>query len=103
MNDIVTPEKNAWGWKGAIIAAVLSVLFLAIFYLAMSNEPGYMPSQQNKPTQQHAFKNAPSMSAEAMAEAQQQKLAREAAAYKVSENKATENQNAAPAESAHGH
>lgn len=77
MNNAVTPEKNAWGWKGVIIATVLSVLFLVIFYLAMSNEPDYMPSQQNKPTQQHAFKNAPSMSPEAMAEAQKQKQMRE--------------------------
>ena len=44
---------------------------MLIFWLAISNEPDYMPSQQNKQTtQQHAFKNAPTMSPEAIAKAQ---------------------------------
>ncbi|TCM63308.1 hypothetical protein EC844_12133 [Acinetobacter calcoaceticus] len=88
-----SPEKSIWGWKGAIIATVLSVFFLGIFYLAMSNEPDYMPSQQQKATQQHAFKTAPAMSHEAMAEAQKQQKAREAAAAAPVQN----------TESAHGH
>lgn len=51
-----------------------------IFWLAVSNEPDYMPSQQKKEvTQQHAFKNAPAMSEEALAKAQADREAREAA------------------------
>ncbi len=80
MTQAISPEKNIWGWKGALIATVLSVFFLGIFYLAMSNEPDYMPSKQQKPVQQHAFKSAPSMTPEAIAEAQQQQQRREAAA-----------------------
>ncbi len=80
MTQAISPEKNIWGWKGAIIATVLSAFFLGIFYLAMTNEPDYMPSKQQQPTQQHAFKNAPSMTPEAIAEAQQQQQRREAAA-----------------------
>lgn len=53
---------------------------MLIFWLAVSNEPDYMPSQQNKQnTQQHAFKNAPTMSPEALAKAQADREAREAA------------------------
>ncbi len=53
---------------------------MLIFWLAVSNEPDYMPSQQNKQaTQQHAFKNAPTMSPEALAKAQADRAAREAA------------------------
>lgn len=51
-----------------------------IFWLAISNEPDYMPSQQNKQTtQQHAFKNAPTMSPEALAKAEADREARESA------------------------
>lgn len=52
--------------------------FLGFFYLAVSNEPDYMPSQQQKNTQQHAFKNAPSMSQEALEKAKQDQANREA-------------------------
>ena len=48
MTDQNTPEKSPWGWKALIIAAILSAIFLLIFYVAISNEPDYMPSQQNK-------------------------------------------------------
>lgn len=34
---------------------------MAIFYLAINNEPDYMPSNQQQHTQQHAFKTAPAM------------------------------------------
>ncbi|AOA59240.1 hypothetical protein [Acinetobacter larvae] len=78
-NKAISPEKSPWGWKALGIAAVLSVLFLGIFYLAMSNEPDYMPSQQQKHTQQHAFKTAPAMSPEALETAKQQQQAAEAA------------------------
>ena len=71
MSNELSPEKSPWGWKALIIAFILSAFFLGFFYLAMSNEPDYMPMQQNKQnTQQHAFKNAPAMSAEALAKAQ---------------------------------
>ncbi len=48
--------------------------FLGIFYLAITNQPHDMPSQQTQQnSQQHAFKNAPAMSEEAMAKAQADK------------------------------
>jgi hypothetical protein len=77
MSNEISPEKSAWGWKALIIAFILSAFFLGFFYLAVSSEPDYMPSQQNKQnTQQHAFKNAPAMSEEALAKAQADKQAR---------------------------
>jgi hypothetical protein len=78
MSDQSSPEKSPWGWKALIIAFILSAFFLGFFYLAVSNEPDYMPSQQQKNTQQHAFKNAPTMSPEALEKAQQDKASREA-------------------------
>ncbi len=79
MSNEVSPEKSAWGWKALIIAFILSAFFLGFFYLAVTNEPDYMPSQQNKHnTQQHAFKNAPVMSEESLAKAEADKAAREA-------------------------
>jgi hypothetical protein len=52
---------------------------MLFFWLAVSNEPDYMPSQQKKEnTQQHAFKNAPAMSPEALAKAQADREARQA-------------------------
>jgi hypothetical protein len=77
MSNETSPEKSPWGWKALIIAFILSGFFLGFFYLAVTNEPDYMPSQQNKNnTQQHAFKNAPTMSEEALAKAQADKEAR---------------------------
>ncbi|OAL80864.1 hypothetical protein AY606_14810 [Acinetobacter sp. SFB] len=75
MTDNSSPEKSPWGWKALIIACILGAFFMGFFYLAVSNEPDYMPSQQQKNTQQHAFKNAPAMSEEALAEAKNQKEA----------------------------
>ncbi len=49
MSDHVKSQEIAnekKGWKGLAIAAVLSILFLGIFYMAMQNEPDYMPSKQ---------------------------------------------------------
>lgn len=62
------PEKTFWGWKALILAFILSILFLGIFYLAMENEPDYMPSQQQKLHQQHAEANAKASSSEQAAE-----------------------------------
>ena len=79
MSNETSPEKSPWGWKALIIAFILSAFFLGFFYLAVTNEPDYMPSQQHKQnTQQHAFKNAPAMSEEALAKAQADKEARAA-------------------------
>ena len=75
MTDNSSPEKSPWGWKALIIACILGAFFMGFFYLAVSNEPDYMPSQQQKNTQQHAFKNAPAMSEEALAEAKKRKEA----------------------------
>ncbi|WP_374855359.1 hypothetical protein ACEWX4_03100 [Acinetobacter indicus] len=111
MTDHSSPEKSPWGWKALIIFSVLGALFLGLFYLAVSNEPDYMPSQQNKHnTQQHAFKNAPAMSEEALAKAQADREAREAlkAAPTADAHAMTETEHAAMPESheqvpAHGH
>lgn len=78
MSDLSSPEKSPWGWKALAIAFILSFLFLGFFYLAVTNEADYMPSQQNKEnTQQHAFKTAPAMSKEALDKAQEDKIKRE--------------------------
>lgn len=81
MKENISPEKSPWGWKAVIIFSIGGVLFLALFYLAMENEPDYMPSNQAKQnTQQHAFKNAPTMSKEDLDKAQADKAEREALA-----------------------
>ena len=49
----LSPEKSFWGWKLLIIAIILSCIFMGIFYLAITNEPDYMPSKQQKSGQQH--------------------------------------------------
>ena len=91
MTDHSSPEKSPWGWKALIIAIILSIIFMIIFYAAISNEPDYMPSQKNKETSQHhAFKDSPVMSAEALAEAEKQKLAREANATASTQATTTE-------------
>lgn len=84
-----------------------------IFWLAVTNEPDYMPSQQNKQTtQQHAFKNAPTMSPEAIAKAQADREARATANTAHSDKTANEhnmsteehaNMESAEHSSAHGH
>lgn len=95
MTDHSSPEKSPWGWKALIIFCILGGLFMLIFWLAISNEPDYMPSQQNKQnTQQHAFKNAPVMSEEAMQKAQADKVTREASTATASEMHMTEEQHA---------
>ncbi|AXY59241.1 hypothetical protein [Acinetobacter sp. WCHAc010052] len=53
MSDAAQSEKIAnekKGWKGLLIGFILSAFFLGFFYLAVSNEPDYMPSQKNKQT-----------------------------------------------------
>ncbi len=48
MSDNTSPEKSPWGWKALIIATILSIIFLVIFYLAMQHEPDYMPGKQRE-------------------------------------------------------
>ena len=48
MSDNTSPEKSPWGWKALIIATILSIIFLVVFYLAMQNEPDYMPGKQRE-------------------------------------------------------
>lgn len=110
MTDHTSPEKSPWGWKALIIAFILSAFFLGFFYLAVTNEPDYMPSQQNKQnTQQHAFKNAPAMSEEALAKAQADRAARsshahsEASAVTTSEINHDDHSHEAGDDHAHGH
>ena len=94
MTDHTSPEKSPWGWKALIIFCILGALFMGIFWLAVTNEPDYMPSQQKKDnTQQHAFKNAPVMSEEALKKAQADQAAREASAPTAAEQM-TEEQHA---------
>ena len=50
MNDVSPPKKPLWKSKAVIFAIIFSCLFLTFFYMAVTNEPDYMPSQQNKPT-----------------------------------------------------
>jgi hypothetical protein len=53
MSDITSPEKSPWGWKSLIISAILSCFFLGFFYLAVTNEPDYMPSQNKTAHSSH--------------------------------------------------
>lgn len=48
MTNKLSPEQSWWGWKLLIVACILSLFFMIIFYLAINNEPDYMPSQKNK-------------------------------------------------------
>ena len=48
-------ESTVLGWKFVIIVGVLSTIFLSFFYLAMSNEPDYMPGAQRAAEQQKAI------------------------------------------------
>lgn len=48
MTEKLSPEESIWGWKLLIITFILSLVFMSIFYLAVNNQPDYMPSQQKK-------------------------------------------------------
>ncbi len=104
MSDQTSPEKSPWGWKALILFTIGGILFLGFFYLAVSNEPDYMPSQKAKEnTQQHAFKNAPAMSQEALDKAQADKAEREAMSADMHNMSADEHAQMSDASSAHGH
>ncbi|NUF51951.1 hypothetical protein HUN16_06260 [Acinetobacter seifertii] len=47
MTNKLSPEQSWWGWKLLIVASILALLFMLIFYWAINNEPDYMPSQKN--------------------------------------------------------
>ncbi|OEY95879.1 hypothetical protein [Acinetobacter qingfengensis] len=73
MTDENSTSKSIFGWKGVLIATVCAAAFLAILYLAIGNEPDYMPSQKMKQqtTQKqehstHAASHDMNMSAEEM-------------------------------------
>ena len=55
-------EETVLGWKFVIIVGVLSTIFLSFFYLAMSQEPDYMPGAQRKAQQQKELSQAASPS-----------------------------------------
>ncbi len=46
MSNVPTARK--FPWVSTMIAILLGLVFLGFFYLAVSNEPDYMPSQQKK-------------------------------------------------------
>lgn len=46
MSQNNSSSTSIFGWKGVWIAAIFAALFLGLLYLAMSNEPDYMPSKQ---------------------------------------------------------
>lgn len=49
MSDAASSTKKPlWRSPVVYIAVILSCLFLAFFYLAVTNEPDYMPSQDAK-------------------------------------------------------
>lgn len=51
MNDN-NPNTSAWGIKGLIAALVIAGAFLGFLFMALGNEPDYMPSQQKKIVEQ---------------------------------------------------
>ncbi|MCH7336554.1 hypothetical protein [Acinetobacter sp. NIPH 2699] len=59
MSKQPSPQKDsnetALGWKFVIIVGVLSTIFLSFFYLAMTQEPDYMPGAQRKAQQEKAL------------------------------------------------
>ena len=48
MSEKLCPETSPWGWKALIITCILSFIFMVVFYLAINNEPDYMPMNQKK-------------------------------------------------------
>ena len=65
MSEKLCPETSHWGWKALIITCILSFLFMVIFYLAMNNEPDYMPMNQKKAAAQSEMSES-SMTTETM-------------------------------------
>jgi hypothetical protein len=61
MSEKLCPETSPWGWKALIITCILSFIFMVIFYLAINNEPDYMPMNQKKQRQQLKCQNLQQM------------------------------------------
>ena len=57
MSEKLSPEKSIWGWKLLIIAIILAFLFMVVFYLALNNEPDYMPMHKQKQMQSDSAKD----------------------------------------------
>ena len=57
----MSKEQAKFPYLAVGISILLGCLFLVFFFLAVSNEPDYMPGNQQQHTQQHAFKTAPAM------------------------------------------
>ncbi|QER38749.1 hypothetical protein F2A31_03140 [Acinetobacter suaedae] len=74
MSNKPSPQKDSnetvLGWKFVIIVGVLSTIFLSFFYLAMTQEPDYMPGAQRK-AQQELSQETSSASSEVAAQSKQ--------------------------------
>ncbi|MCH7379032.1 MULTISPECIES: hypothetical protein [Acinetobacter] len=73
MNNQPSPKKDSneetvLGWKFVIIVGVLSTIFLSFFYLAMTQEPDYMPGAQRKAQQQEQQHTQPAAASEVATE-----------------------------------
>lgn len=79
MTNNSSPEKSPWGWKALIIFCILGAVFMGIFYLAISNEPDYMPSQKRNQThtahQQQSSASEPTAGEMNMTEAEHAQMA----------------------------
>lgn len=76
MNKQPSPQKDSnetvLGWKFVIIVGVLSTIFLSFFYLAMTQEPDYMPGAQRKAQQQKAHAHEAALASSEVAEQSKQ-------------------------------
>jgi hypothetical protein len=79
MTNNSSPEKSPGGWKALIIFCILGAVFMGIFYLAISNEPDYMPSQKRNQThtthQQQSSASEPTAGEMNMTEAEHAQMA----------------------------
>ncbi|MCG2609487.1 hypothetical protein LZZ98_13315 [Acinetobacter sp. SM34] len=79
MTNHSSPEKSPWGWKAVIIVCILGAVFMGIFYLALSNDPDYMPSQKRNQThtahQQQSSASEPNAAEMNMTEAEHAHMA----------------------------
>jgi hypothetical protein len=66
MSEKLCPETSPWGWKALIITCILSFIFMVVFYLAMNNEPDYMPMNKNKVAPQSEMSQSSMMSETSM-------------------------------------
>ena len=67
MSEKLNPTTSPWGWKAVVITVVLCSIFVGVIYLAVSNEPDYMPSQKRNVAQQNMEQQStemPEMTAE---------------------------------------